>query len=145
MRLIDCQSGDAFEKKAPVGVAAAQRRPLSSRFCAEGLLGRRARGLKRNAAHKYDEMKGSDMHIYVGNIPLNATERDLRGLFAAYGLIEAAEVSIDRETDQPLGFGLVELVDHARAHEAVHHLDGSVWNGRTLVVSGGRAAVGSQR
>lgn len=106
---------------------------------------RRARELKRNAPHHGLEMKGSYMHIYVGNIPLNVTDRDLRGLFAEYGMIATAEVSIDRETDQPLGFGLIELVDDARAHEAVQRLDGSIWNGRTLVVSGRRAAAVSKR
>jgi RNA recognition motif-containing protein len=46
-------------------------------------------------------------------------------------------VSINGETDRSLGFGLVELADHGMAHEAVQRLNGSTWNGRTLIVSGG--------
>jgi RNA recognition motif-containing protein len=77
------------------------------------------------------------MQLYVGNIPLNATDADLRQLFADYGKIATAVVSINGETDRSLGFGLVELADHGMAHEAVQRLNGSTWNGRTLIVSGG--------
>ncbi len=77
------------------------------------------------------------MQLHVGNIPLNATDADLRQLFAGYGKISTAVVNIDGETDRSLGFGLVELTDDGMARKAVRGLNGSTWNGRTLIVSGG--------
>lgn len=38
------------------------------------------------------------MNIYVGNLPFDATEANLRSLFADYGTINSAAVVTDRET-----------------------------------------------
>ena len=85
------------------------------------------------------------MQLYVGNIPLNATDADLRKLFADYGQIATATVNIDGETDRSLGFGLVELTDDGMGREAVRRLNGSTWNGRTLMVSGGAPSTKEKR
>ena len=39
------------------------------------------------------------MNIYVGNLPFDAREGDLRSLFADHGTIESAHVITDRETE----------------------------------------------
>jgi RNA recognition motif-containing protein len=78
------------------------------------------------------------MNIYVGNLPFDATEADLRSLFADYGTITSAAVITDRDTGRSRGFGFVELADEALAGKAIGNLDGHDWNGRRLTVNQAR-------
>ncbi len=78
------------------------------------------------------------MNIYVGNLPLDATDADLRSLFADYGTITSASVITDRDTGRSRGFGFVELADETLAGKAVGQLDGRDWNGRQLTVNKAR-------
>jgi RNA recognition motif-containing protein len=75
------------------------------------------------------------MNIYVGNLPFDAQENDLRTLFANFGEITSASVVTDRETGRSRGFGFVELADRALAAQAVQKLNGHDWNGRSLTVN----------
>lgn len=72
--------------------------------------------------------------IYVGNLPYNSTEEDLRTLFARYGTVESARVMTDKETGRSRGFGFVDMADEDAA-EAIQGLDGSSFSGRTLRVN----------
>jgi cold-inducible RNA-binding protein len=78
------------------------------------------------------------MNIYVGNLPFQATEADLRSLFADYGAITSASVITDRQTGASRGFGFVELADENAAGEAITKLDGHEWDGRRLTVNEAR-------
>ncbi len=78
------------------------------------------------------------MNIYVGNLPFDATEANLRSLFADYGTINSAAVITDRETGRSRGFGFIELADEALAGEAIAKLDGHDWDGRQLTVNKAR-------
>jgi RNA recognition motif-containing protein len=71
--------------------------------------------------------------IFVGNLPVSATDASLGELFVAHGQVESAAVIIDRETGRPRGFGYVEMPapDAARA---IEHLNGGEFEGRTLKV-----------
>ena len=42
-------------------------------------------------------------NIYVGNLPFDATEDQLRGLFEAYGPVDKVSIVTDRDTGQPRG------------------------------------------
>jgi RNA recognition motif-containing protein len=75
------------------------------------------------------------MNIYVGNLPFDATDAELRTLFAEYGTVTSASVITDRETGRSRGFGFVELADEAGAGKAIGKLDGHDWNGRRLTVN----------
>ena len=75
------------------------------------------------------------MNIYVGNLPFDATDAELRNLFAEYGTVASASVITDRETGRSRGFGFVELADEAGAGKAISKLDGHDWNGRRLTVN----------
>ena len=50
------------------------------------------------------------MTIYVGNLPYQATEEDLREVFAEYGAIKRVSVPADRETGRARGFAFVEIL-----------------------------------
>ena len=55
------------------------------------------------------------MKLYVGNLPYNTTEDDLRNLFSQYGSIDSVAVITDRETGRSKGFGFVEFGNDAEA------------------------------
>lgn len=71
--------------------------------------------------------------IYVGNLPFDATESDIRDLFSTYGAVDSVNLIIDRETGRPRGFGFVEMSSGGKAAiEALHH---SSLGGRSLTVN----------
>ena len=78
------------------------------------------------------------MNIYVGNLPFDATEADLRSLFEDFGPITSVAVIIDRDTGRSRGFGFVELGDAALAGKAISQLNGTDWKGRQLAVNEAR-------
>jgi len=77
------------------------------------------------------------MRIYVGNLPYNSTESELRGLFEELGSVTSASIVMDRETGRSRGFGFVEM-DDASANEAIEKLNGTQFDGRSLVVNEAR-------
>ena len=64
------------------------------------------------------------MKLYVGNLPYNTTEDDLRNLFSQYGSIDSVAVITDRETGRSKGFGFVEFGNDAEARSAIQALSG---------------------
>ena len=82
--------------------------------------------------------------LYVGNLPFNVSETDLRTLFEEYGKVQAVELIIDHETGRFRGFGLVEM-DAAKAGLAVSELDGRKFGGRILRVSEIREQLGGRQ
>lgn len=61
--------------------------------------------------------------LFVGNLPYEFTEDDLRNLFASYGEIAYAKIISDRETGRSKGFGFVELPEEA-AQQAIPEVNG---------------------
>lgn len=77
------------------------------------------------------------MRIYVGNLPYNSTEGELRDLFAEHGDVVSASIVMDRETGRSRGFGFIEM-DDATANTAIEKLNGTQFDGRSLVVNEAR-------
>jgi RNA recognition motif-containing protein len=71
--------------------------------------------------------------IYVGNLPFDATEDDIRNLFAEYGSVASVALITDRQTGAPRGFGFVEMDDGA--DEAIKGLNNHEMSGRNLKVN----------
>ena len=78
------------------------------------------------------------MNIYVGNLPREATEDDLRQAFEAFGQVTSAKVITDKFTGDPRGFGFVEMSNSTEAQAAITGLDGKDLKGRTLRVNEAR-------
>ncbi|HEY4339746.1 MAG TPA: RNA-binding protein [Steroidobacteraceae bacterium] len=72
--------------------------------------------------------------IYVGNLPFDATEPDLRALFERHGTVESVKLINDRETGKPRGFGFVEMAP-AEAQAAIQALNGQQLGGRPLRIN----------
>ena len=75
--------------------------------------------------------------IYVGNLPFDSTEDQIRELFEAHGTVESVTLITDRETGRLRGFGFVEM-DQAGAEAAIKALDNTEFNGRTIKVNQAR-------
>ncbi len=75
------------------------------------------------------------MNIYVGNLPYNVTENDLREAFAAYGEVSSASVISDKFSGQSKGFGFVEMPSNSEADAAIKGLNESSLGGRQIKVN----------
>lgn len=78
------------------------------------------------------------MNIYVGNLPYNITEDELRDAFSAYGKVTRAAIVIDRETNRSKGFGFVEMSNKDEAEAAINALNESDLKGRNVKVNEAR-------
>lgn len=78
------------------------------------------------------------MKIYVGNLPFQTTEDELRGMFEQHGEVSSASLVMDRETGRPRGFGFVEMQNDEQARAAMTALNGANVGGRDLVVNEAR-------
>ena len=77
--------------------------------------------------------------LYVGNLPYQAEEEQLRALFAQDGRqVEEVKIVTDRETGRPRGFAFVEMSSDEEARAAVEALNGKPFGGRPLTVSEAR-------
>jgi RNA recognition motif-containing protein len=72
--------------------------------------------------------------LYVGNLPYNTTEEDLRQLFSGAGTVASASIVTDRETGRSKGFGFVQMSSQAEAEKAVSMFNGREMNNRALKV-----------
>jgi RNA recognition motif-containing protein len=79
------------------------------------------------------------VRLFVGNLPYQATEDDLRTHFAQVGAPTQIVRPLDRETGRARGFAFVEYAERAAAEEAIKRFDGQLFMGRPLAVSEARA------
>lgn len=79
------------------------------------------------------------VRLFVGNLPYETSEADLRELFASIGPLSHVFLPVDRETGRPRGFAFVEFADRAQAEAAMARLNGHSFRNRTLSVSEARA------
>ena len=85
------------------------------------------------------------MTIYIGNLSYQATEDDLRLVFADYGNVNRVTLPTDRETGRVRGFAFVEMAEDAEEEAAISSLDGAEWMGRQLRVNKARPREDNRR
>ncbi|MGH9770017.1 MAG: RNA recognition motif domain-containing protein [Blastocatellia bacterium] len=85
------------------------------------------------------------IRLYVGNLPFNVTEAELREHFSTVGPISYLSIPTDRETGKQRGFAFLEFKDRAQADEAIRRFNNQSFQGRSLSVSEARARDESQR
>jgi len=83
------------------------------------------------------------MKLYIGNLPFDARDEELRQLFEAHGTIAKAWVVVDHQRDRSRGFGFVEFDDSTQGRAAITAVHGRVLGGRTLVVNEARPQHGA--
>ncbi|MCB8943266.1 MAG: RNA-binding protein [Ardenticatenaceae bacterium] len=72
--------------------------------------------------------------LYVGNLSFDATEEQVRGLFAEHGTVESIAMITDRDSGRFRGFCFVEI-EASAAISAIKALDGMSIDGRELRVN----------
>jgi RNA recognition motif-containing protein len=77
--------------------------------------------------------------IYCGNLSFQASEDDVRALFAAHGEVTDIHMVMDRDTGRPRGFAFVEMATEEQAKAAIKALDGQAAGGRSLKVNEAQA------
>ena len=96
--------------------------------------------------------------LYVGSISFDATEEDLRNLFASIGEVESVKIITDMYSGRSKGFGFIEMSSEEDAKKAIEQLNSTTFMERSLIVNearpqqkrerrgfGGRGSFGQRR
>ena len=78
------------------------------------------------------------VRLFVGNLPYDVTEAELRAHFAAIGPLASLSLAMDRDTGKPRGFAFVEFSARADAEDAIRRLNHQAFKGRPLAVNEAR-------
>lgn len=73
--------------------------------------------------------------MYVGNLPFDTNEQDLRSLFDEYGAVTDVHIPIDRDSGQVRGFAFVTMDSRDSMDSAIKGLDSQDFHGRTLRIN----------
>ena len=76
--------------------------------------------------------------LFVGNLPYNATEAELRELFSEVGSLVNVYLPTDRETGKLRGFAFVDFRERTDAEEAIRRFNQQLFKGRPLTVNEAR-------
>ncbi len=79
------------------------------------------------------------VRLFIGNLPYDVSEAELRAHFAAVGPLLSLVLPTDRDTGKPRGFAFVEFSAQADAAEAIRRLHNQAFKGRLLAVNEARA------
>ncbi len=79
----------------------------------------------------------ANKRLYVGNLPFDASDADVRTAFEAFGTVYDVSLVTDRDTGRPRGFGFVEM-DEQAATAAIEGLNNKDFGGRDLTVNEAR-------
>jgi RNA recognition motif-containing protein len=94
------------------------------------------------------------MNIYVGNLPFNLGEEDLKEIFEEYGAVGETKIISDKFSGRSKGFGFVEMENDEEANNAIKELNNAEVSGRNIKVNeskpretsgGGRSGGGERR
>lgn len=75
------------------------------------------------------------MNIYIGQLPYNVTEDELKVLFTEYGEIASLNLVKDRFSGQSKGFGFIDMPNNSEADKAIKALNKSTFSGREIKVN----------
>jgi cold-inducible RNA-binding protein len=76
--------------------------------------------------------------LYVGNLPFDVTEEDLRTMLSQHGPVNEIAVVMDKVTGRARGFAFVTMNTQEAATAAIAALNGKDWKGRPLTVNEAR-------
>ncbi len=81
------------------------------------------------------------MNIYVGNLPREITEDEVRQAFEAFGQVTEVRIIADKFSGESKGFGFVEMPSKDEAEKAIEEMNGKDMKGRALNVNEARPKV----
>ena len=78
------------------------------------------------------------MNIYVGNLPYDFTEEDLKDMFDQFGEVASVKIITDKVSGESKGFGFIEMERKSEGKDAIQVLDQSAVRGRNVRVHAAR-------
>lgn len=76
--------------------------------------------------------------LYVGNLPYNTSQEELRDFFVSAGEVVSATIIMDNYSGRSKGFGFVEMANEEDARKAIDELNGKSLGDRTITVQEAR-------
>jgi RNA recognition motif-containing protein len=76
--------------------------------------------------------------LFVGGLPYEATEDQLKQIFAGVGTVTSCNIIFDKFSGRSKGFGFVEMGSDEEADKAIQTLNGTDFGGRKIVVNEAR-------
>lgn len=73
--------------------------------------------------------------LFVGNVPYNVTEDELKSAFSEAGEVASVAIITDKMTGRPRGFVFVEMATEEGAQKAIETMNGKEVGGRALNVN----------
>ena len=74
------------------------------------------------------------MQIFVGNLPPETTDDELKSMFVEFGTVVSAHIGLNKKTGEAEGYGIVEMKVKHEARAAVDALRGKELKGKPLLV-----------
>ena len=78
------------------------------------------------------------MEIFVGNLPFDITEQEIRDKFAECGAVSNVKMLMDKFSGRFRGIAFVSMDDEQQAQAAIETLDGAELGGRPMKVDRSR-------
>jgi len=75
------------------------------------------------------------MNIYIGQLPFNVTEDELKDIFTEFGEVSNINLIKDRFTGRSKGFCFIEMPNNSEADKAIKSLNKSMLKGREIKVN----------
>ena len=75
------------------------------------------------------------MNLFIGNLSFTIDDAKLKSTFAQAGTVVSASVVADKYSGKSRGFGFVEMSSEEEAKKAIELFNGTIVEGRPLVVN----------
>jgi RNA recognition motif-containing protein len=75
------------------------------------------------------------MDIYVGQLPYNVDESELKAMFSEFGEIASVNLIMDRFSGRSKGFGFIDMPNNSEADTAIKALNKTILKGREIKVN----------
>jgi len=79
-----------------------------------------------------------NLKLYVGNLPFEVSEEELKKLFSEAGAVQSIKIVTDSYSGRSRGFGFVEMASKDEAEKAISLFNGKTLRDRTIIVSEAR-------
>lgn len=76
--------------------------------------------------------------LFVGGLPYETTDEDLKKIFSDAGTVDSATIIMDKYSGRSKGFGFVEMSSEEEAQKATETLNGKEIDGRSITVNEAR-------
>lgn len=76
--------------------------------------------------------------LYIGSLPYETTDDQLKEMFGKAGTVESAKIITDKFSGRSKGFGFVEMSSDEEAQKAIETFNGFKMGERTIIVNEAR-------